>query len=390
MTPLSTRARSVQPSLTLVISAKAKQMKAEGLPILDFSVGEPDFDTPEPVQEAAVEAMRSGYTRYTAGGGAPDLKDAIAAKYEAELGIRYGHGEILVSNGGKHAIHNLFQAMLDPGDEVIVPSPYWVSYPDMVRLSDGVPVVVDTDPATGYRLKAEALERAITPRTRILVLNSPSNPTGAVYGEEDMRSVAAVVEKAGITVVSDDVYEKFVYDGRRFVSLLSVAPHLRGQVFIVNSASKTYAMPGWRMGYALGPEEAIRAATRIQGQATSCPGSIAQKALVCALGMDPAVVDHFRRSFESRRNRMMEGLSAIEGIRPFRPEGAFYVFADVSGCYGRNGLPEGSVAFCEDLLRRLHIACIPGAAFGDDRCIRFSFVTGESIIEEGIDKLADL
>ncbi len=387
---LSQRAEKISPSITLTISAKAKAMKARGIPILNFSVGEPDFDTPEPIKQAARRAMDEGFTKYTPAGGIPELKDAIIGKYEKELFLGYKPGEIMVSNGGKHALHNIFQALLNPGDEVIIPSPYWLSYPDMVKLSDGVPVILPTELEKGYKLQVEDLRRLITPKTRVLILNSPSNPTGAVYTEGELRRIAQVVAGHDLFIVSDDVYEKFVFEDLKFANILSVAPELRQRVVVINSVSKTYAMPGWRIGYALGPEALIGAATKIQGQATSCPGSIAQKAVAFGLTMDQGIVEKFRVSFEKRRDLIMEGLMGIEGFQVPKPLGAFYVFADVSAYYNRSGGVSDSVGFCNDLLDRFHIACIPGAAFGEDNCIRFSFATDESSIREALERLKGL
>ncbi len=388
---LSARARTIQPSITLTISARAKAMKADGLPVLNFSAGEPDFHTPALIKAAGIEAIREGFTRYTAAGGIPELKTAIIKKYEHELGISFEQSEILASNGGKHALHSILQAMLDPGDEVIIPSPYWLSYPDMVRLSDGKPVILKTRMEDGYKLTIDALKSLIGPKTKAMILNSPSNPTGALYSAEELKEIAAAVEEAGILLISDDVYEKSVYDGKPFVNILSVAPQLRDRVVIINSASKTYSMPGWRIGYAIAPATLIAGATRIQGQATSSAGSISQKALAYALGnTSPDTIEHFRKSFEQRRNLMFEGLSGIDWIGVHRPAGAFYLFADVSRCMsGMQGI-SGSVDFCEFLLERCHIACVPGKVFGDDRCIRFSFVADENDITEGVARLKKL
>ncbi|MEN6441855.1 MAG: pyridoxal phosphate-dependent aminotransferase [Syntrophobacter sp.] len=388
---LSRRAKKIQPSITLSISAKAKAMKAEGLPVLNFSVGEPDFHTPDLIKEAGIEAIREGFTRYTAAGGIPELKTAISKKYEAELGLTFEQSNILVSNGGKHAIHNVLQAMLDPGDEVIIPSPYWLSYPDMVGLSDGEPIALNTSMEEGYKISIEALKSAITPKTKALILNSPSNPTGTVYSSEELKAIASVVESSGIVVISDDVYEKSVYDGGTFVNILSVAPQLRERVVIINSASKTYSMPGWRMGYAIGPASLIAGATRIQGQATSSAGSISQKALAFALlNTPPQIIEQFRQSFEKRRNLMFEGLNSIDWINVHRPAGAFYLFANVSPLMNAMKGISGSVDFCDYLLDRCHIACVPGKVFGDDQCIRFSFVADENDIHEGIERLKKL
>ncbi len=389
-TYLSTKARTIQPSITLTISAKAKAMQAQGLPVLNFSAGEPDFDTPASIKQAALAAIEEGFTKYTAAGGIAEVKAAIIQKYTQELDITYQPSEIVVSNGGKHALHNIFQAVLDPGDEVIIPSPYWLSYPDMVKLSGGVPVILDSQLADDFKVSAKAIKEAVSPKTKLLILNSPSNPTGAVYSAEELQAIAKVVEQTGILVVSDDVYEKFVYDGQCFANLLTVAPHLKENIVIINSASKTYSMTGWRMGFALGPTPLIEAATRIQGQATSCACSISQKALAFALQSDAETIETFRKSFEVRRNLMLEGLAGIDGFRVFKPAGAFYLFVDVSDLYARLDAVADSVDFCAYLLEKCQIACIPGKAFGDDRCVRFSFVADEASIREGINRLKNL
>ena len=384
------RALSIKPSITLTISAKAKAMKAEGIDVLNFSAGEPDFDTPDSIKQAAWAAIDSGFTKYTAAGGIPDLKAAIIDKYLTEQRLTYEPSQVLVSNGGKHALHNIFQAVLDPGDEVVIPSPYWLSYPEMVILSGGVPVILNTQIEHDFKISAESLAEAINPRTKILILNSPSNPTGAIYSAEELNALAKVIEESGILVISDDVYEKFVYDAHRFFNLTMVAPHLADNVIIINSASKTYSMPGWRIGYAVGPEHIIRAATSIQGQATSCAGSISQKALASALRIDGKLIDVFRRSFEGRRNLMFDGLQAINAIRTFKPAGAFYLFADVSKLIDKLEGVSDSVSFCDYLLDEWRIACIPGKAFGDDRCVRFSFVADEKTIIEGLSRLSQI
>jgi aspartate aminotransferase len=384
---LSERAKRINPSATLTISAKAKAMKARGVPVLNFSAGEPDFDTPDAIKGAAAKALEEGFTKYTPAGGIPELKEAIVGKYEKELGITYDPSGIMVSNGGKHALHNLFQALLNPGDEVIIPSPYWLSYPDMVKLSDGVPVVLETKKEKGFKLELDRLRRVISGRTKILIINSPSNPTGAVYRSEELKGLAELIEEYEFLVISDDVYEKFLFEGLTFANLLSVAPHLKERVVIVNSVSKTYAMPGWRIGFAAGAETLIGAATKIQGQATSCPNSIAQKAVAFALSSDQTVVAHFRESFEGRRDLMLEGLQDVRGFDPFKPMGAFYLFVDVSRLYNQIDGVSGSVGFCEYLLDQFQIACVPGSAFGADRYIRFSFATDEASIKEAIERL---
>jgi aspartate aminotransferase len=387
MMSLSERAKRINPSATLTISAKAKAMRAKGIPVLNFSAGEPDFDTPEAIKGAASKALAEGFTKYTAAAGIPELKEAIVAKYEKEIGVTYDSSEVIVSNGGKHALHNIFQALLNPGDEVLIPSPYWLSYPEMVKLSGGVPVVVETRREEGFKLDLEELRRAITQKTKILIVNSPSNPTGAVYRSDELRGIAELVEQNEFMVVSDDVYEKFIFDGLRFANLVSVAPHLKDRVVIINSVSKTYAMPGWRIGFALGAETWISAAVKIQGQATSCPNSIAQKAAAFALSSDQTVVSRFCKSFQRRRDIMLEGLKNIRGFDPFKPVGAFYLFVDVSRLYSRIEGVSDSVSFCEYLLDKFHIACVPGSVFGEDRCIRFSFAAEEAAIKEATERL---
>jgi aspartate aminotransferase len=387
---LSLRAQSIKPSITLTISAKAKAMKEGGIDVLNFSAGEPDFDTPDTIKQAANSAIEAGFTKYTAAGGIPELKEAIIAKYQVEQNLSYRPSQVLVSNGGKHALHNIFQAVLEPGDEVVIPSPYWLSYPDMVILSGGTPVILNTHIEDHFKITPESLAAVITPRTKLLILNSPSNPTGAVYSAGELSDLAKVIGESGIMVISDDVYEKFVFDEQAFFNLLMVAPQLKESVIIINSASKTYSMTGWRIGYAIGPEAIIQAATRIQGQATSCAGAISQKALTFALQTDTAVIEVFRQSFEKRRNLMYDGLAAIDGIQVYKPAGAFYLFCDVSRFYDKLPGVTGSVSFCDYLLSKYRIASIPGKAFGEDRCIRFSFVTDEASICNGISRLAEM
>jgi len=387
---LSQRAQSIKPSITLTISAKAKAMRTAGIDVLNFSAGEPDFDTPDAIKQAAIESIQAGFTKYTPAGGIPELKAAIIAKYRAEQNLDYTPSQVIVSNGGKHALHTVLQALIDPGDEVLIPSPYWLSYPDMVKLSGGVPVFLKTHMADSFKISMESLSAAITPRTKLLILNSPSNPTGAVYSAPELSALAKVVDATGIMVVSDDVYEKFVFDGGTFVNLLGVAPHLSDKIIVINSASKTYSMPGWRIGFAIGPEKVIAAATKIQGQATSCAGAISQKALAFALGNADHDIERFRRSFEMRRDLMFTGLTQITGFKPFKPAGAFYLFVDVSHFFKRFDGVTDSVSFCDYLLENQRIACIPGQAFGENNSIRFSFVADEATIVEGLSRLSRL
>ena len=388
---LSPRATLIKPSPTLAVTAKAAALKAAGRDIVGFGAGEPDFDTPEHIKQAAVEAIRAGFTKYTPVGGIDDLKDAIIAKLSRDNGLAYSRPEIMVSCGAKHSLYNLAQVLFGEGDEVIVPAPYWVSYPDLVVLAGGTPVILATEEKDGFKVRPEALREAVTERTKALILNSPSNPTGSAYAEAELKALSEVVLDTGIIVITDDIYEKILYDGRKFANIVSVDGRLKDQAIVVNGVSKAYAMTGWRIGYAAGPREAIKAATDLQSQNTSNPTSIAQKASVAALNGDESVVSAMVVEFQKRRDVITAGLNAVPGISCRLPEGAFYVFPNVEGLFGRTWRDKtlgGSTDVTEFLLEEANVAVVPGGAFGDDRFIRLSYATSMKNIEEGLRRIA--
>jgi len=388
---LSPRATLIKPSPTLAVTAKAAALKAAGRDIVGFGAGEPDFDTPEHIKQAAVEAIRAGFTKYTPVGGIDDLKDAIIAKLSRDNGLAYSRPEIMVSCGAKHSLYNLAQVLFGEGDEVIVPAPYWVSYPDLVVLAGGTPVILATAEKDGFKVRPEALRKAVTGRTKALILNSPSNPTGSAYTEAELKALAEVVLDTGIIVITDDIYEKILYDGRKFANIVSVDGRLKDQAIVVNGVSKAYAMTGWRIGYAAGPREAIKAATDLQSQNTSNPTSIAQKASVAALNGNESVVSAMVVEFQKRRDVITAGLNAVPGISCRLPEGAFYVFPNVEGLFGRTWRDRtlgGSTDVTEFLLEEANVAVVPGGAFGDDRFIRLSYATSMKNIEEGLRRIA--
>jgi aspartate aminotransferase len=387
---LSERIGHIKPSPTLAMNAKALAMKAAGIDVISFGVGEPDFDTPKHIREAAKRAIEEGFTRYTAVSGIPELKDAIVEKFKRDNNLSYEPDEVMVSCGGKHVLYNLAQAVLNPGDEVIIPAPYWVSYPPIVVLAGASPVVVGTREADDFKLSPESLKAAITPRTRMLILNSPSNPTGLVYTESELRTLAEVTFKHNIWVVSDEIYEKLIFDDRRFHSIAQVSEEAKSKTFVVNGVSKTYAMTGWRIGYVAGPREVIAGMNKIQSQSTSNPNSIAQKAAIAALNGPQDSINDMLEAFDRRRKYLLRRLKAIEGVHCNVPGGAFYAFPNFSHCFNaktEGGTIQGSVDLCEYLLAEARVALVPGAAFGDDSFIRFSYATGLETIAEGLDRI---
>ncbi len=372
------------------MNAKALAMKAAGIDVISFGVGEPDFDTPKHIREAAKRAIEEGFTRYTAVSGIPELKDAIMEKFKRDNNLSYEPDEVMVSCGGKHVLYNLAQAVLNPGDEVIIPAPYWVSYPPIVVLAGASPVVVGTREADDFKLSPESLKAAITPRTRMLILNSPSNPTGLVYTESELRALAEVTLKHNIWVVSDEIYEKLIFDDRRFHSIAQVSEEAKSKTFVVNGVSKTYAMTGWRIGYVAGPREVIAGMNKIQSQSTSNPNSIAQKAAIAALNGPQDSINDMLEAFDERRKYLLQRLNAIKGVHCNVPGGAFYAFPNFSHCFNaktEGGTIQGSVDLCEYLLAEARVALVPGAAFGDDSFIRFSYATGLETIAEGLDRI---
>lgn len=389
---LADRVKGVRPSPTLAIDAQAKAMKAAGIDVIGFGAGEPDFDTPDNIKEAAIKAIREGFTKYCPVAGIPELRTAIAEKLRNENGLSYDPSQVVVSCGAKHSLYNICQVLFQKGDEVIIPAPYWVSYLDMVSLASAKPVVVKTRRENGYRLTREELLKAVTKRTRAIILNSPSNPTGACYEEEDLRVIAEAAVEKGFMVISDEVYEKLVYDGFKFKSIASLGREIYDLTITVNAVSKTYAMTGWRIGYAAGPLDIMKAVETVQSQSTSNPTSIAMKAAYEALKGPQDSVGLMTTEFDRRRLYMVERLNSITGVICVRPKGAFYTFPDVSSYYGKeyNGRKvTDSTSLAAYLLDTVKVAVVPGIAFGDDNCIRLSYATSMEDIERGLDRIEE-
>ncbi|MFT3835578.1 MAG: pyridoxal phosphate-dependent aminotransferase [Myxococcaceae bacterium] len=390
---LAKRLKAVKPSPTLSLNAKAKALAAKGEDILSFAAGEPDFDTPNHIKDAAKAALDAGFTKYTPTGGIPELKAAIADKLKNDNGLVYTPEQVLVSCGAKHSLYNLFQALLNEGDEVVVISPYWVSYPDMVRLAGGEPVIVETTEADGYAVDPKELRKALSPRTRAIILNYPCNPTGAMLSKDALLQIAEVLRSHECLIVSDDIYEKLLYTGQPFQSLGMVAPDLQPRVVTVNGFSKAYSMTGWRLGYTAGPKELIAGMQLIQDQSTSNPNSITQKAGLAALAGPKAEMEAMVTEFKARRDLIVKGLNAIPGVRCRSPEGAFYVFPNVGELIGKSfeGKPvNGSTAFSELLLDKAKVAAVPGEPFGAEGYLRISFATSRANIEKGLKRIAEL
>ena len=388
---LSKRVQSLKPSPTLATDAKAKALKAQGVDIVNLSAGEPDFDTPLHIKEAAKVAIDQGFTRYTPVGGIPELKEAIADMLKRDYGLHYESDQIMVSTGGKQVLYNIAQAILDPGDEVIIPAPYWVSYPPIVELAGGVPVILETDPASNFAISLERLSGLIGPRTKAIIVNSPSNPTGAVYDRETIKAIGELACQKGIYIITDDIYDKIRFDGESPYNCASLLEQAKDLCLVANGVSKTYAMTGWRIGYLAGPEPVVKACTKIQSQSTSNPNSIAQKAALAALTGPQDCIEEMRKAFEERARAFVDGLLEIEGIKCSRPGGAFYCFPDMSAFFGRK-TPQGKVIvgsldLCDYLLDEAKVASIPGIAFGDDRCVRFSFATDKDTLNKGLNRL---
>jgi len=382
---ISKRAQALKPSPTMAVDAMAKKMIAEGLSIINFGVGEPDFNTPEYIKLAAHQAIDNNFTRYTASAGILDLRQAIIAKLKRDNGLDYQLTDILVTPGGKPAIIDILLATCDPGDEVLIPSPYWVSYPAQVGLCDGIPVILDTDESTNFKITAAQLEKTLAglKKPKALILNSPSNPTGAVYSRAELAEIGAVCLKYNLLIISDEIYEKLVYDNIRHHSIAAISAEIKANTVIINGVSKAYAMTGWRLGYAVGPTEIIKKAIAIQEQTVSSVNSITQKAAVAALNTDDGSIEAMRREFEKRRNYLVSELRSDPRLECPQPDGAFYVFPNVSAYYSSTGITN-SFELCEYLLKHNHIAIVPGGAFGRDKCVRFSYATSMENIIEGI------
>ncbi|MGB8341070.1 MAG: pyridoxal phosphate-dependent aminotransferase [Chthoniobacterales bacterium] len=380
---ISTRAAQLTPSLTLSIDSKAKAMKSEGIDICGFGAGEPDFDTPDHIKAAAIAALEAGFTKYTPSSGLPELRQAIAEKLAADNGLEYRPSQVIVSNGAKHSCYNAILATCERGDEVIIPSPYWVSYPDMVRLAGAEPVIVPTSERNNWKMTAEEFENAMTPRTKMVIMNSPGNPSGSVYTREELEAIVAVAAEEDIYILSDEIYEKLIYDDAQHVSIASLSKQAYDLTITVNGFSKSYAMTGWRLGYMGAPEEIAKAVDSIQSHSTSNPCSFAQKGAIAALKGDQQPLSDMHDEFDMRRNYMYERISKIPNITAVRPQGAFYVLVNIS----QLGL--SSQNFSDRLLSKANVAVIPGVAFGDDRTIRLSYATSIDVIKKGLDRFQD-
>jgi len=386
----SERSQKISPSPTLAMDAKAKAMKAKGVDVVNFGVGEPDFDTPDNIKEAAIKAIRDGFTKYTPVGGILPLKDAIIEKFRNDNNLRYSREEIIVSCGAKHSLYNIAQALLSPGDEVLIPTPYWVSYPDQVLLNDAKPVFVKTREADNFLLKPESLVENINVRTKALILNSPSNPTGLMYDKDTLERIAEIILKHDMYIISDEIYEKLTYEGAKHISIASLDEELKRKTIVVNGLSKSYAMTGWRIGFAAGPREFIKLMESIQSQSTSNPTSIAQKAAVEALTGPQHFINEMRIEFDKRRLYLLSELNATEKVSCITPKGAFYAFPNVSQIYGKHMNGEtirSSSDLALYLLEEAKVALVHGAAFGDDNHIRLSYATSIDEIEKGIQRI---
>lgn len=387
---IAKRALAVKPSPTLATAAKAKTMKAQGIDVVDFGVGEPDFDTPENVKEAAKRAIQAGFTKYTPASGTDELKEAVVEKFKRDNGLAYERSQVLISCGAKHSLYNIAEALFDPGDEVIIPSPYWVSYPDQVILNDATPIIVETTEDERFKLSAKKLENAVTHKTKAVILNSPSNPTGLAYDKKTLEEIAAVAVKHKLYVISDEIYEKLIYDGFQHFSIASLGSEIKDLTIVVNGVSKSHAMTGWRIGYAAGPQDVITAMANIQSQSTSNPTSISQKAAVEALRGPQDFIQVMNSEFDKRRKYIVERLNRITGMSCLMPVGAFYAFPRVSPLFGKrvNGkLIRNSSDLAAYLLEEAKVALVSGDAFGADAYMRLSYATSMEIIVKGLDRI---
>lgn len=378
---ISQRASSLSPSLTLAIDAKAKQMKAEGQDVVGFGAGEPDFDTPQHIKDAAVQALAAGFTKYTPSSGIPELRQAIADKFRRENGLSYKPSQVIVSCGGKHSCYNVIIATCEPGDEVLIPSPYWLSYPEMVKLAGATPVVIPTSDKTEFKVTPDQLRSAITPRTRLLVFNSPSNPTGSVYTPEEAKALADVCVERGVLIMSDEIYEHLLYDGAVHRSVASFGPEHYNHTIVVHGFAKAWSMTGWRLGFLAAPEPIAKAIDAIQSHSTSNPTSFAQKGAVAAMNGPQDHLKSWLAEYDRRRNFAWKRLNAIPGISCVNSKGAFYLFPNIS----KLGLK--STDFCSRLLEAEKVAAVPGIAFGADEYLRISYATSMANIEKGLDRL---
>jgi len=379
---LSDRMQTLSPSLTIAISTLARELKAEGKDVLSFSAGEPDFGTPQRIKDEAIKAIDEGFTQYTAVPGIPELLKAVATKLERDNNLKYDPSQIIVSNGAKHSLFNLFQAVINPGDEVIIPAPYWVTYPELVKYASGIPVIIETNDISKFKITPEQLQAAITPKTKMLVLTSPSNPTGSVYSKAELEALAEVLKGTDILVASDEMYEKLVY-GVAFTATASISRDMFDRTVTINGLSKSVAMTGWRFGYLASPDRALIAAmNKLQSQSTSNINSITQKAAIPALlGEVDEEIEQMRQAFENRAQEAVKLFNEIDGLSVIQPQGAFYLFVNIKD------VSEDSIAFCKELLQETGVAVVPGVGFGSEGYFRFSFATDISTIREGIRRI---
>jgi len=388
---LSQRVQRVKPSPTLAITARASALRATGKDIIGLGAGEPDFDTPEHIKQAAIEAIKRGDTKYTAVDGTPGLKQAIIQKFSNDNGLSYESDQILVSSGGKQSFYNLCQAMLDAGDEVIIPAPYWVSYPDMVLLADATPVIIQTDIEQSFKITASQLEAAITPNTRLVVINSPANPSGKAYNREELSALSDVLKKhPHVLIATDDMYEHILWSGEDFVNILNVAPELYERTIVLNGVSKAYSMTGWRIGYAGGPVDLIKAMKKIQSQSTSNPASVSQAAAQAALEGDQSCVQHMLLEFKARHDHVVARLNQIEGVSCLKSDGTFYAFPDMKGYIERLDGIETDLELAEYFIEKCGVALVPGSAFGCEGYMRLSYATSLVLLNQALDRIENI
>lgn len=389
---LSNKFSSISPSATLSIDSKFKAMKAEGIDVVGFGAGEPDFPTPAHIKQAAIDAINNNFTKYTPASGTLDLKKAVCEKFARDNNLSYNPENIIISNGAKHSLNNALGAVLNPGDEVIIPAPCWVSYPEMVRLADGIPVLVNSTEEEGFLPSIEKIEGAITDKTKAIIINNPSNPTGMCFGEDFLREIADICLKKNIYIIADEIYESLVYDGRKNFSIAAISDDVKDITIVVNGVSKTYAMTGWRIGYTASNVKIAKVMANVQSHATSNPNSIAQCAAVAALTGPSDEVEKMRKAFEERRNYMIERMNSIEGVSCIKPDGAFYVMMNISKLIGKkvnNVVITGSDAFAQQFLETAKVAVVPGKSFGSDIHVRWSYATSMENIKKGLDRLEE-
>ncbi|MEM7014182.1 MAG: pyridoxal phosphate-dependent aminotransferase [Verrucomicrobiota bacterium] len=383
MSFVAERIQQLTPSMTLSITSQAKKMRDEGIDVCSFGAGEPDFDTPDFIKAAAADALHEGKTKYTPAAGIPELREAIAEKLLLENNVEYDKQQVIVNNGAKHSLFNAMTAVCDPGDEVIIPAPYWVSYPEMVRTAGAEPVIVETKFENGWKMTPDEFEDAMSPRTKMVIINSPGNPTGAVYSKEELAKLGEVASYEDILIISDEIYEKLIYNEREHVSIASISEELKNLTITINGFSKAYSMTGWRLGYTAAPPEIAKAISAIQSHTTSNPCSFAQYGALAAVKADQNFVGDMRDEFDMRRQYMLNRLQGIKNVKVVEPEGAFYFLVDTSATEIK------SVNLAEKLLSRYHVAAVPGIAFGHDYSVRLSYATGLDVIKEGLDRFED-